>query len=950
MVHDELLSSTDEIAFGEFLLRPSRRLLERAGAPVNLSGRAFDILVTLVDRAGEVVSKKELIARVWSDVTVDEGSLRFHISALRKALGDGVAGARYITTASGRGYCFVAPIDRSNKPEQRISELRARPDAQRLPPRLLRMVGRDSAIQRLLIQLADQRFVTIVGPGGIGKTTVAVLLGHLLTADFNGAVYFFDLGPLNDPELVVGAVAAHLGLPVDSKDPLPAILGFLRDKRVLIILDSCEHVVEAAASLAERIFEEAPQVHIIATTRETLRVEGEHVYRLESLETPPDRGNITPADLVTFPATRLFIERMAASGHHQAISDIEAPIIAEMCRRLDGIALAIELAAGRVKAYGVSLTAELINSRLDVLQSGRRTALPRHQTLNATLDWSYNLLGEIERTALCRLSIFVGHFDLAAARLVGTWGDLTEDQLVVILGNLVEKSLVTMGVSEGSTHYRLLDTTRAYAIEKLNERDEFAQTARLHATYYLLLLQRPDIYSLITSETGGLETLTPQLGNIGAALAWCFSETGDPKIGVGLAAASAPFFFKMSLLVECRRWTEQALAALDDSTRATTLEVDLLAARGLALMFTEGNGEPARVAFVRALALAEELGDLPNQLRLLGRLHHFHYRSGDIRRAASFAQQSEIVANRIGEPVGIAAAHSLLGISNERLSAARRHLEAALVPVPSSTSIAAFVFGLDYRNRAGAFLARTLWLLGYPEQAAAVSRKTVDEAAAFHHPLNLCIALLFAICVNIWNGDWALADESLHRLITHSRERSVSPYEDVAKGLRGFLDVKRGDVKVGVPMLKEAIQTLRACRYGLVTAILRTALVEGLLHMGQNDSALTVVDESIAEIDKNGDLFHKPELLRLKGSILLSASPADVDTAEAHYREALDLASNLSARAWELKAATTLAFLWSKQARDEEARDLLAPVVAGFTEGFHTPDVSSARSLLGQLI
>jgi predicted ATPase len=788
-----------------------------------------------------------------------------------------------------------------------------------------------------------------VGPGGIGKTTVAVLLGHLLSANFNDAVYFFDLGPLSDPQLVPNAVASILGLRVQSKDPLPAILGLLRNKRMLVIFDSCEHVIGAAAALAERIFQEAPQVHIVATSRETLRVEGEHIYRLASLENPPDRADLTAAQLVTFAAAQLFIERVAASGNRLGVSDNEAPIVGEICRRLDGIALAIELAAGRVKAYGIRRTAELINSRLEILHGGRRTAIPRHQTLSATLDWSYNLLEKIERVALCRFSIFVGHFDLDAARSVGVWGDLKEEHLVVALGNLVEKSLLSMVANDISAHYRLLDTTRAYVLEKLTESGEFGKTARLHATFFLELFRRPDVHSLITSENRDLTGIAPQLGNIGAALAWCFSDAGDPKIGIALAAASGPFFVKMSLLSECRRWTERAIAELDDDTRGTTSEVELLASLGLSLMFTEGNGERARVAFLRALKLAEELEDLPNQLRMLGQLHHFHNRSGDFRQAASFARRSEIVAKEIGDPVGIAAAHSLLGISHQELVAARYHLEAALNRVPHSTRITAFLYGLDYRNRAGTFLARALWLLGYPEQAAAVARKTVEEAATFDHPLNLCIALLFAICVYTWNGDWVSAEESSNRLIAHARERSVNPYEEVGKGLKGFLSVKRGDPEKGVLMLRGAIDALHACRYELMTSILNTALVEGLLETGQSDQALLAVDEATALVEKNGDLFNKPELLRLKGSILLSKPRSDVVSAEQFYRESLELAGRLSARAWEVKAAMSLALLWMEQGRREEARGALAPVVDQFTEGFETLDLSRARRLLDRL-
>ena len=275
-------------AFGPFRLFAGERLLERGGIPIALGSRALDILILLVERAGDVVSKEELISRVWPNLTVDENSLRVHVAGLRKVLGDGQAGSRYVTSISGRGYCFVAPIVRlaerevASNPEPVISD-----QAHRLPLRRPRMVGRDETVRAISELLVARRFVTIHGPGGIGKTTVAVSVGHAQLAAFDGAVRFCDLGPLKDDRDVAGAVASTLGLPVQSNDPTPGIVSFLRDRRMLLVFDNCEHVIEAAATLGERIFMEAPQVAILATSREALRAEGEQVYPLSPLESPP---------------------------------------------------------------------------------------------------------------------------------------------------------------------------------------------------------------------------------------------------------------------------------------------------------------------------------------------------------------------------------------------------------------------------------------------------------------------------------------------------------------------------------------------------------------------------------------------------------------------------------------------------------------------------------------
>src|SRR5580698_8096522 len=341
--------SNDVVSFGPFSLFAAERLLKKADEPVPLGDRALDILIALAERAGEVVTHKELISRVWPDVTVEEGNLRFQMATLRKALGDGRDGVRYVSTVAGRGYCFVAPVTRSTAARTvPVTWTATTERVQKLPPRPARMVGRDDTVRALAEQLQVRRFVSIVGAGGIGKTTVAISVAHALLDGFNGAVFFVDLAALTDAELVPTAVASTLGLMVQTQDPVVGLLAFVGDKKILLVLDSCEHVVGVAAALAERVVCEAPQAHILATSREALRVEGEHVHLLYSLDCPPEDAGLTATEALEYPAAQLFMERAAASGYGAVLSDIDAPIVARICRRLDGIALALELAASRV--------------------------------------------------------------------------------------------------------------------------------------------------------------------------------------------------------------------------------------------------------------------------------------------------------------------------------------------------------------------------------------------------------------------------------------------------------------------------------------------------------------------------------------------------------------------------------------------------------------------------
>ncbi len=324
MTGERSAPTQESISFGPFELSSGERILRRDGLVLPLGGRALDILIYLVGRPGEVVTKKELIDHAWPNVVVEEGSLRVHIAAIRKALGDGQFGNRYITSIKGRGYCFVAPVSRLSAASRPVDDGSTSKKGPAFPPRLSRMIGREVAVDTISGQLVTGRFVTIVGAGGIGKTTVAVSIGRRLFEEFGDLVYFIDLGSLKDPLLVASAIGLALGLPINERDPVPNLIAALRHRRVLLVFDSCEHVIETASVLAKRIFNEAPQVHILATSREVLSVEGEQVHRLAPLECPSAGAHPTAEEALAFPAVRLFVERATANQARFAFSDADA--------------------------------------------------------------------------------------------------------------------------------------------------------------------------------------------------------------------------------------------------------------------------------------------------------------------------------------------------------------------------------------------------------------------------------------------------------------------------------------------------------------------------------------------------------------------------------------------------------------------------------------------------
>jgi predicted ATPase/DNA-binding winged helix-turn-helix (wHTH) protein len=506
------------ISFGPFRLYASRRLVERKGVPLHLGARALEILIVLIQNAGNVVNKNDLMTMVWPNVTVDEGCLRVHVAALRKALGDGKSGARYVANIPARGYCFVAPVSRSVTPGPLVPES-SDAELNRLPSLPKRVIGRDETALEISFELASERFVSITGPGGIGKTTVAISAAQKFLADFAGAVCFFGLGSLNDPLVVPSFFASRLGLSSRPGDPIPAIISFLRDRRMLLIIDNCEHVIETVATLTERIFQAAPEIHILATSRESLRAEGERVHRLPPLRCPPENSRPTAAQALTFPAVQLFIERAAASGIRFGLKDSDASAVAEICCRLDGNALGIELAAARVCTCGVPDIMALLDRRVGLFLEGRRTAPPRHKTLMATFDWSYGLLSEPERVILRRLSVFAGAFTLEAACSVATDGEIDDQIVVMTIGRLVTTSLLAVSADGETTWYRLHYSTRICAACKLVECGETNTVRQRHSIYFRKESLPADRSPSVSNEASSLRAIPLWIGGRSSAAA-----------------------------------------------------------------------------------------------------------------------------------------------------------------------------------------------------------------------------------------------------------------------------------------------------------------------------------------------------------------------------------------------------------------------------------------------
>jgi predicted ATPase/DNA-binding winged helix-turn-helix (wHTH) protein len=937
--------------FGPFKLSVAERLLKRGDEVLTIGGRSFDLLIVLVERAGDVISHKELIARAWPDVTVEKANLRVHISALRKVLGDGLNGARYISNVASRGYCFVAAVARSG-----VQQALPAPDSplvnsrtHNLPARLMRMVGRDQAVRQLQDKLMTCRFVSIVGPGGVGKTTVAVAVAHALVEGFHGAVSFVDLGVLADSRLVPTAVASALGIATQAQDPLLSLLGFLGDRKILLVLDNCEHVIDAAAELAERVISEAPQAHIFATSREALRAEGEHVHILNSFDSPPNNPRLQAAEALRYPAVQLFMERALASGYHSELSDTDAPVVANICRRLDGIALAIELAATRTGSLGIRGTAEMLDNRSKIVWNGRRMALPRHQTLNSMLDWSYNLLSDLEKRVLCRLSILVGDFTIKAACEVAAEAEIDDARITQVVTSLLAKSLISTTHSHRSTYYRLLDTTRAYALAKLADRGEMDCMARRHATTFCKYLKDQNLQSGSGEEE--LAEYAPHIGNVRAALDWALSDSGDRVIGVELATCAVPLLIRLSFLDECRRYCEQALGMIDERSCDTRAEMILQEALALSSMFLNGNSDEALAAINRGLTLAEKLNDTKHQLELLAGQNIFFYRAGDFYSALAVAERASAVADAAKNAAGLAITEWMLGVSHHFLgdqAAALQYCESGMIRAVEFGALNPGFFGDEHRVLALTVLARSLWLRGHPNQALRKAQEAIDEAAARSQAVSVCMSL-YGAQVFLWTGDLDRSSHLIDWLIEYAGRHSLSPYRAVGIALKGELAVARGEVEIGIKLLREALKTLHSKRYNLFLCEFACALTAGLRKAGHFEEALLTINGAIGRANSSGAIYDMPELLRLKGEVLAEVQHANRTAALECVEESLKLAREQSALAYELRSATTLARLLFESGRQGEARNILEPVHGRFREGFETTDLRDAQALLASL-
>jgi predicted ATPase/DNA-binding winged helix-turn-helix (wHTH) protein len=939
------LPGATRVLFGPFELNIAERTLRRAGEEIPLGARAFDILVALVDRPGEVVGKNALIASAWPDVTVEEGSLRVHLSALRKALSDGQFGSSYIANVQGRGYSFVAPVVR-----QEAEGHKARPVARSssLPTAPGRMIGRDHVVRQIRTRLRTERLITIMGAGGIGKTTVALAVGHAALDDFSGAVVFVDLSVLRSKDQVVAAMASTMGLALPPGDPEGALLEFLRSRRALLILDSCEHLIEQMAEIADRICRYAPDVCLLATSREALQVAGESVYRLQRLSCPPELPGQTVEEILSYPAARLFIERVGARGVDLVLRADDAVLVAEICRRLDGIPLALELAARRAATFGVRDTAARLASHVGLQTLTRRTANPRHQTLGATLDWSHDLLSEVERAVLRRVAIFIGSFTLEAALAVAEHEDAGRCDVVDAVGSLVEKSLIASRIDTHEASYRLLDTTRFYALEKLAASGEHDAIATRHAIYSAELLEANSADFFEVGIPKDTRRLKDYLGNARAAIEWSFGPGGSYELAIRLAAAAGPLFLAMSLLTECREWMAKAVDRLDVARSDARREMIIQSALASCMMFTEGMTDESYSAWEKSRYLADSLKDAEHELVCLLVLWAHQVRIPNYGEATRLADDCGDLAERTGDRGAIATANYMRGVTYHhtgRLSEAEAHLELSLARDGEATRQALIKrFGYDRKADALSVLANLKWLRGCPDRARRLNRMAIAEARQFDQAVPLCVALTWAsFNMYLMSPDDGETVSLVDELLELAGKHDVQSYHGFGLSMQALCRTRQGEPEAGRELLYTGLEKLSVSRYGVFNCFFQAEFARCLAGIGRAREGLETFEN--AQIRLEGSEWYAPELHRIRGELALSNDQGLAASREC-FVHSLELSARQESLSWALRAATSLALAERSAAGRKAALGTLRAIHAKFREGLDTTDLRLAAKVL----
>jgi predicted ATPase/class 3 adenylate cyclase len=848
-------------------------------------------------------------------------------------------------------YQLVHPTLASDFPP--LATLTHRPN--NLPTQTSEFVGREAqlATVRDLLDAPGIRLVTLTGPGGIGKTRLA-LQGVAEQIDrVRDGVFFVDLSAARDADDTFEAIARAVDVTRTSdEDPLEVLKRELPARHMLLLLDNFEHVIDAAEGIVD-LLQVCPQLEILVTSREALRVRGEHLFPVPTLSVP-DHGVVrTSADAVgAYESVRLFMERAREARPSFALSDENAAEVAEICARLDGLPLAIELAAARLKLFSLDDLHARLRTRLELLRGGHRDLPARQQTLRSTIEWSYDLLDEDERAVFALLSLFsparVESVEEVVDRLA-----LRSIDVVDVLSSLVDKSLVRITEFPERTRLWMLETVREYAAEKLQQSRELAQAAsRAHAEYFsdFAEARRTPLHG--SARVDALDELAFELGNLLTAWKYWVAARDLEQLDRLLDG--------LWVLYDARGWYHAAVELATDllgvlstapsTPERTREEITLRTSLARGLLAIRGYTAEVEQAYEQALALSEEVGELPRRFPVLRSLASFYLYRGEFDKTAAVGRELLGLAEEHGEADLLVEGHLVLGSSLAflgELSSGLDHLERAIALYdPLAHPRSRFRLGPSPGVVSHTTSALVLWTLGYPDRAVERAARAVELATQLGHPFTLAYAYFHVGVLDLWRRDLGLVETRAVAVLEVAEEHDYRIWRALALALQGVAMTGLGRPDEGLARTEQGV----ALYEGLTTPpvfwpLLLSIRASGLGLAGQPALGLDLIEPAI-QMTKAGDILY-PEFALLKGDLLLAS--ADVDGAESSFRSALVAARELGARMPELRAATRLTRLSAASGSPETVVEQLRSVYEDFTEGFETPDLLEALSILHEL-
>jgi predicted ATPase/DNA-binding winged helix-turn-helix (wHTH) protein len=914
------------VSFGSFELDTTRLQLSEGGHRLNVGARACALLLVLLQRKGEIVSSRELLESAWAGVTVDEVNVRVHVTALRKALRDGKHGEQYIYTIPRRGYSFVGEtaLVRPAPPEDRPPELAA-------PHPLASLVGRAAIVEQLDADLANRRIVTVVGPGGIGKTSVA-----LAVAAVNPRGVFVDLATATSGAHVAESVFAALALRGAPEDVISYIVHALRDRALLLVLDNCDQVVDAVARLVNEVARGAPNVRILATSREALRAHGEHVYVLGPLETPSSRDVLTAQGVLEYSAVRLFVETAQSHVHGFRLDNDNAALIGDICTKLDGIPLALELAAATTDFLTVRELAERLDDRFAVLTRGYRTAPPRHRTMLDALEWGHTLLSPSAAVTMRRLGVFPSRFRLKDAVAVAADASLPADQVLDGVAELQGKSLLAADISGDLAEFRFLETVRAFATAKLAAANERESVHRRHALHTFERLS--NLRQASTSAEERVRNSRRLIDDLRTAHNWATSPQGERRIALHLLSASSGAWRALNLDTEFITRARETLVGLPDETHdSLSQEMDVHLALTAALQATQSAPSASfqrlcLASATRAMELAERIGNESGRIRALVSLVGATMETGHGRALIDHAAALEQLTASLPSSGILTVSTYLRGLAYHSVGQFAQSARVIGMEEHGYPRSPAVLAAIDRSLGGRSLVARNLWLRG--EMAAA--RELRDEGMA--KPLDrmepydvLFFLTSCGVSFPLWDRDVVAAEVVIGRLEQIAVETARPGYASYA------------------PLLRTACARLQESRGSFASAPVDWSPATSLL--GDAMACIHCSYHRAADLERIRiePSWAAAEHLRCAGEQALFRGGASAEeNAEAYFNEAASVAASQGALFWELRAAVSLARLRQSQEKEDAAQQAVAGVVSRFDARETGADLADARAHLAR--